>query len=156
MSTTYTLQIPTTEDYDLKLKRIPLAGHANFALTSLPPVNENPIATFTYSAGAAADILTATVKHSYNAKQNMTNVSLRLAALEKTVVSETGEVTYSPVEAVIAWNHSGKTLLVASDMVTLLSVAMSIIVQELTGANGTPTTKVVDQLDHSVVSKLFS
>lgn len=156
MTTTYALQLPTLEDYDLKLRRIPLASHANFALVERSSDQNGQTAIYTYSAGAAVDVVTVTAKRMYNAKTDMTNCSLRLSALVKRTVSETGEVTYEPIEAVIAWNHQGDKLDDSSFAVIMTSVAMSVVAQELTGANGTPTTKVVDKYDHAVLTNLFS
>lgn len=155
MATTYSLQLPTLEDYDLKIKRIPVAGHANFAVVPGTQQDNLQTATYTYGAGAATDVLTVTTKRQYDPKRDLTNCSLRVAGLVKTSVSETGEVSYDPIESVIAWNHSGKNLKDSSFAVNIVSVAMAIIAQELTGVNGTPTTKIVDQFDHAVTTKLF-
>jgi hypothetical protein len=155
LATTYSLQVPTLEDYDLKVKRLPVANHANFAVVPGTQTASLQTATYTYGAGAAADVFTAAVKRQYDPKNDVTNCSIRLSALVKTSVSETGEVSYDPIESLIAWNHSGKVLKDSSFAVQIVSVAFAVFAQELTGANGTPTTKITDQLDHSVVTKLF-
>jgi hypothetical protein len=157
MATTYALGVPTTEDFDLKLKRIPTAGHANFALVDFRQLSEDSeVATYIYGAGSASDELLVTARKTYDAKTDMTRCSVRFEALVKKTVSETGEVTYAPIESVIAWNYQGNVLADSSMAVTLISLAMSVVAQELTGANGTPTTKVIDQFDHNVVVKLFA
>jgi predicted component of type VI protein secretion system len=154
MTVTGTLQVPTTEDYDLKLHRIPVASLANFALTDFRSENGVQTATYTYSAGSAADVVTLIAKRSYNAKTNMTNCSIRLTAFVLQTVTETGEETYAPIESVLAWNYQGSYLLDGDFVVDMVSIAVSIFAQELTGANGTPTSKVVDQFDHQVVVEL--
>lgn len=154
MATTFTLQVPTLEDYDLKLKRIPAAGHANFACVPGVLTDNLQTARYTYSAGAAVDVLTIDTKRSYDPKRDQTNNTVRINALVKKSVSETGEVSYEPIESIIAWNHSGKNLVDSSFAVTIVSMAVSILAQELTGVNGTPTSKIVDQFDHGVVTKI--
>lgn len=156
MATTYTLQIPTTEDYDLKVVRIPLAGHANFKLKQNGVDTENlQEANFVYSAGAGADVFTGTARRSYNAKLDQTNCSIRIGALIKKSVSETGEVDYLPIEGGVFWNHPGRINPDSSMAVKMVSLAVAVCFQELTGANGTPTTKIVDQFDHSIVTGIF-
>lgn len=154
MSTTYALCVPTTEEYDLKLNRIPVASLANFALTDFSENNGARTATYTYSAGAAASRVTLTASRRYDVKRNMTFNSIRLNALVSKTVSETGEVSYEPIDAVIAWNVSGMHAEAGSHPVNMVSILMSIFAQELTGANGTPTSKVADAFDHDVLVSL--
>lgn len=151
MATTYTLQVPTLEDYDLKLRRIPVASLSNFAVTSQVSTADEQTVTYTYGAGDAADVLQLIVKRSYNAKRDVTNCSMRLAGLIKKSVSETGAIEYSPIDAVLAWNITGKYSPDATFPVIMMSIGMSIFAQELTGANGTPTSLVVSKFDHNTL-----
>lgn len=155
MATTFSLQVPAVEDYDLKLKRIPVAGHANFAVIDSSYSDNVQTTTYAYGAGDATDVFTVTVRRSYNAKSDMTNCSIRAAALIKKVVSETGEVSYLPVEALMAWNYSGEHIADTASANIMTQVVASMFFQELTGVNGNPTTKVMEQLDHSITGKLF-
>lgn len=155
MTVEVTLGVPTLEEYDLKIHRIPVADLADFAVSS-PQDSKDGITqiTYTYGAGEPADVLTITARRSYVAKSDMTNNSIRVSALTKSVVTETGEVSYDPIEAVLAWNIRGKYSLDADFAVDMVSVAMAIFSQELTGADGTPTSAVVDKFDHNVLSEL--
>lgn len=155
MTTTVTLGVPTLEDYDLKLRRIPVASLANFAISDGQTQKDNVSqAVYTYGAGDPADVLTLTCRRSYVEKTNVTNNSIRLSGLTKSVVSETGAVSYDPIEAVIAWNVTGKYSLDADFAVEMVSIAMSIFAQTLTGANGTPTSAVVDKFDHNTLTEI--
>lgn len=155
MATSYALQIPAVEDYDLKLSRIAAASHANFAVIDSSYSDNVQSTTYAYGAGDAADVFTVVVRRSYNAKSNMTNCSIRVSALVKQTVSETGEVTYLPVEALQAWNYSGEHVPDMVSMIILAQVSSSIFYQELSGVNGNPTAKVMEQLDHAITGKLF-
>lgn len=156
MTTTRTLQVPTPEEYDLKLYRIPAASMANFAIVSSESRSSDGAKTveYVYGAGSAVDQLRLTLRRSYNVKDDKTSNSLKVSAFTKEVVTETGETNYLPLEAVIAWNHSGMIAPATDQIVTMLSIAMSILSQELTGVNGRPTTKYVDQFDHDILVKV--
>lgn len=155
MTTTVTLQVPTLEDYDLKIKRIPVADLADFSAKNQQPESDNSdIVIYTYGAGDAADVLTIIAKRQYVEKRDISNMSIRVSALTKSVVTETGDTSYDPIEVVLAWNIPGKYSKDADFVVEMMSIAMSIFAQELTGANGNPTSLVVDQFDHNVLNLL--
>lgn len=154
MATTVTLQVPTTENYDLNLKRIPVASLSNFAVTRQIAGDNDQTVVYTYGAGDAADVLKLTAKRVYNPKRDQTNCSLRLEGLTKTSVSETGSVTYDPIDVILAWNLPGQYSKDSDFVVTMMSIAMSIFAQELTGANGTPTSLVVDKYDHNTLLEI--
>lgn len=155
MSTTYALLVPTTEDLDLKLARIPVASLANFSLVSSSDNGKEQVATYRYGAGDATASLDVTARRSYNAAKDMTNNSVRVYGTISKTVSETGEVDYVPVDVILAWNFPGEVSVIDDEIVKLLSIACNMVFQELTGANGTPTAKVVEQFNHKIVTALL-
>lgn len=153
MALTITLQTPTDEAYDLTLRRIPAAGLALFEPVG-PTVKNGNVSTqdYTYSGGDAADTLGLQARQSYDPKNDRTSNSLKLSALVKTTSTLSDEVEYDLITATVAWDVPGQFSPDADFTVDMVSYVVAIFAQELTGANGTPTSKVVDQFDHHILS----
>lgn len=150
MATTYTLVFPAVEDLDLKVKRISDANEANFALVDSAPGS----ASYVYNAGAAADVITLEARRSYDAKNDMTRCSLRMSTDIRKAVSETGEVTDLPVEAVLAWNYQGQYAADISDVASLVTHLIGLALSPLDGANGYTTGVLFEQFDRNVLTEL--
>jgi hypothetical protein len=71
-------------------------------------------------------------------------------------VSETGEVTDTPMEAGSFWNYRGKNLPSFAPMNEGIQVAFAALFFALTGANGTPTTAPVSSIDRGVLNYLIT
>jgi len=157
MTQTVTFQVPTLEKYDVKLYRIPLADWANFAeIAKTTPDAANSASTvFRYGAGEQRDILDVSPRRTYDPKADWTSNSLRVRGLVKCVDSVSGEITYTPVEGVVAWNYGGQYNPSPEYVLEAIQIAASLVFQELVGSNDVPTAKVVDQLDHFITRKIF-
>lgn len=154
MATTKSLQLPGLDVASGNPECLPYNVLINFVLIDSSRDEVSSTATYAYSGGAAADAVTVTVKRTLIAKTGMVNNSVRLSALVKTTITETGFVGYEPIEAVIAWNHKGEYLPSADDALTMVSAAYGIVARM--SDNEGPSNIVFNQLDHGVLSNIFT
>lgn len=155
MATTFALVIPTLADLDLKLKEIPSASRANIDLVDSSRTPTGFTADYVYNAGSAKDVVSVKARRNYDAKTDTTSCSLRLTAAIRQTVSETGEVTDLPVEAVIAWNYQGEVCADTALLVQVVEAAAALVFKDLSGANGLPTTATIDSFDRGVITQLY-
>lgn len=155
MATTYALVSPTLADLDLKLREIPSASRSNIDLVSSSNAGDRFTAEYLYNAGPAKDVIKVTLLRNYNAKTDVSNCSLRLASAIRRTVSETGAVDDLPIEAVVAWNYTGRYCASMADMSVLLQAAVALVFKDLVAANGLPNTNTLDAFDRGVLTNLY-
>lgn len=148
MTTTYALVYPAVEALDLQLRRISDANEANFAMVR----NDPGAVDYVYNAGAGSDTITLQARRSHS--NNVTTCKLTVLTSIRKTVSETGEVTDSPVSATLAWSHEGKVAPDISSLKLLIEHVMGFYCGALTGANGNPTGIMAEKFDRNVLVNL--
>lgn len=150
MATTYTLQTPTGVAGNAEPTVIAKADLEMFTIADSSKTEQLQTADYIYSGGSAADLVTLNARRAHNPKTDKTNCSVRLTAFVKTAVSETGEITYEPLDVVIAWNHMGSYNHNSAHVLSMLQFAFGVVTRT-TQLEG-PSATVVDQFDHGIVT----
>lgn len=154
MSTTLALVSPATSPFASTIDVLPAATVANFVTVAPPKVPTGvDAARYVYNAGAAADPVYLEVRREYVAKTNELRCSLRLSTYIRKSVSETGEVSDHPVEAVFSFNTEGKYM--TSEELTFDVVVMLCGIIMNVNAAENPSSNVIQQLNRGVLDHLF-
>lgn len=159
MATTYAGILPATSNLDLILKHLGSSDRALLDLVNSGVESKNGVTTifadYVYNAGLAGDKIVASARRTYDAKQNKTSCSFRITSALRKTVSETGEVSDTPIEAGVFWNYEGELLPSVAEVNDLIQVTFGTLFFTLTGANGSPTTGIVSAFDRGVISNLY-
>lgn len=128
----------------------------NFALINTSVSANGLVSTsrFALITGDAADRTELTVRHEYNAQQNVTRVSVRFTTNGYDSTLE--DPLVGAYEALVAWNYPGKYPAPTADMTRLIQVAVGAVFPAFDGTTGVPDTSVVERLGFGITNDLTS
>lgn len=155
MAITYDIPVGTTiGTQDVVLARFAAADRSAFALASSSKTENSVSSDWTLNSGSADVQISLQARRNYNPKTDWTTNSLRLIGNVRETDSVTGEVTYHPVEALVAWNHEGRHIEYIDAMEDFVELGFCMLTWTLTGANGVPTGEVISHYNRDVVTKV--
>lgn len=142
MTLTYTLQVPSTGSQDLQVPKIMDDDKALF-VDSNEAVKGQDGVSLVYGDVDAGAPLRARIFSSYNSSQDKTFATIQLEAFVKVTSTLTDDVRYLPHITSIKWEYPGKIPASPDDIAKLVGLTFNLFSKELTGTNGTPTSRVV-------------
>lgn len=155
MTITYDIPVGTTlGTQDVILARLAAADRTSFTLVGSSASDNAFSADWIMNSGSADVRITMQTRRNYDPKRDRTSNSLRLLGNIRGTDSVTGEVTYHPVEALVAWNHEGRYVDYVDMLTDFVEIGIDMVLWTLTGANGTPTGEVLYQYNRDVVTKV--
>lgn len=141
MTITYALVAPSAVDTDLKLTSLP-----DLTDFSVVTSDESSVQANLQSGDNQAPIVfRAGRRYNRNTGRMYDNMSLQVAV--KKTESLTDKVTYQPLTAGLSWNFDGEHLVSTAYATQVISMLVAIFAQELTAANGYPTSKIVEYFE---------
>jgi hypothetical protein len=153
MTVTNTFCLPALADYDLKVPSI--SAGLTVWQESIAPIKRGNATIGEWVADSGDNKAPARLilrKQDATNPEGMEYNSMRLVFDQKRTSSLDDEVDYDEMEVVVAWQYKGDANPNPTYVTQALGVLFAIFAQELTGANGVPTTKVVDLFDIGAIS----